>query len=73
MGAQLVRIEQLPGQDGLLLVFVRIEGGNALLGGAVFLVPQALLLQGVQVPVPGQQQGGPVTDLQILRRDGHAL
>ena len=40
---------------------------------AVLLVRQTGLLQAVQVPVPGQQQGGPVADLQVLRGDGHAL
>ena len=70
---ELVRIQELSGHDGLFLVLVRIEGGDALLGGTVFLVRQALLLQAVQIPVPGQQQRGPVTDLQILGRQRYAL
>ena len=70
---QLLRVQQLTGHDGLLLVFIGIEGGNALLGGAVLLVRQTGLLQAVQIPVPGQQQGGAVADLQILGGDGHAL
>ena len=73
MVPELFRVQQLAGHDGLLLVLVRIERGDALLGGAVLLVRQAGLLQGVQVPVPGQQQGRPVADFQVLRRDGHAL
>ncbi|CAN4040664.1 Bacterial mobilisation domain-containing protein, partial [Dysosmobacter welbionis] len=62
MVPELFRVQQLAGHDGLLLVLVRIERGDALLGGAVLLVRQAGLLQGVQVPVPGQQQGRPVAD-----------
>ena len=37
-----------------------------------FLSCQPGFLQPVQLPVPGQQQGGPVADFQILRRNGHA-
>ena len=69
---QVVGVEKLARLQGLLLVLVRVEGGDALLGGAVLLVLQALFLQGVQLPVPGQQQGGPVADLQVLRGDGDA-
>ena len=70
---ELVRIQQLAGHDGLLLVLVGVEGGDALLGGAVLLVGQAGLLQTIQIPVPGQQQRGSVADLQIFRRDGNAF
>ncbi len=73
MGAELPRIEEFPGHDGLFLELVGVEGGDALLGGAVFLVLQAGLLQAVQIPVPGQQQRGPVADFQVVRRDGNAL
>ena len=73
MGAELPRIEEFPGHDGLFLELVGVEGGDALLGGAVFFVLQAGLLQAVQIPVPGQQQGGPVADHQVVRRNGHAL
>ena len=72
MGLQVVGVQQLAGQDRLLLVLVGIEGGDALLGGAVLLVLQALLLQSVQLPVPGQQQAGPLADHQVLRGDVHA-
>ena len=70
---QMLGVQQLSGKNGLLSVLVRIEGGNALLGGAELLVGQSGLFQTVQLPMPGHQQGGPVTDHQILRSDGHAL
>ncbi|MPM53557.1 hypothetical protein SDC9_100325 [bioreactor metagenome] len=66
-------IQQFSCLHGLLLEFIRIKGGNALLRGAVFLVGKALLLQPVQQAVPRQQQRRPVADFQILRSDGHAL
>ena len=68
---QMLGVEQLSGHHRLFLVLVGIEGGDALLGGAVLLVSQPGFLQTVQLPVPGQQEGGPVADLQILRGDGH--
>ena len=58
----MLRVQQFPGQDGLLGEFIRIEGSNALLGGAKFLVGQSCVLQAVQLPVLGHQQGGPVAD-----------
>ena len=70
---ELLGVEKLPGHDRLFLVFVGVEGGDALLGGAVLLIRKALLLQVVQITVPGQQQAGPVADLQIFRGDGDAL
>ena len=73
MGAELPGVEEFPSHDGLFLELVGVEGGDTLLGGAVFLVLQAGLLQAVQIPVPGQQQGGPVADHQVVRGDGHAL
>ena len=69
---QVLGMEQFTGHNRLFLVLVGIEGGNALLGGAVLLVRQSGLLQAVQLPVPGQEQRGPVADLQVLRCDGHA-
>ena len=68
---QMLGVEQLSGHHRLFLVLVGIEGGDALLGGAVLLVGQPSFLQTVQLPVPGQQEGGPVADLQILRGNGH--
>ena len=68
---QVLGVQQLPGHHRLFLIPVGIEGGDALLGGAVFLVRQTGFLQTVQLPVPRQQQGSPVADLQILRGDGH--
>ena len=73
MGPELLGIEELSGHDGFLLELVGVEGGDALFGGAVFLVLEAGLLQTVQVPVPGQEQRGPVADFQVVRGDGHAL
>ena len=72
MGLQVVGIQQLTGLNGLFLVLVGIERSDALLGGAVHLVLQAGLLQRVQLPVPRQQQGSPMADHQILRRDADA-
>ena len=66
-------IQQFAGKNGFLGKLIRVEGGNALLGGAELLVGQSCLFQAVQLPMPGQQQGGPVTDHQILRSDGYAL
>ena len=66
-------IQQLSGQDGLLGIFVGIEGGNALLGGAELLVGQPGLLQAVHQPVPGHQKAGAVRDLQVFRSQGNAL
>ena len=73
MRHQLIGVEKLPGEHGFLLVFVGVERRDALLRGAVFLIGQPLLLQRVQVPVPGQQQAGAFTDFQILRRQCDAL
>ena len=70
---ELLRIEQLSCEDGLLLILIRIERRDALLGGAVLLVRETGLFQRIQLPVPGQQQRGSVADLQIFRRDGYAL
>ena len=70
---QLLRVVQLPGEDSLFLVLVRIERGDALPGGAVLFVGQASFLQRVQLPVPGQKQRGPVTDFQVFRADRHAF
>ena len=54
-------------------MLVGIEGGDALLGGAVLLVLQAGLLQPIQFPVPGKQQGSPVADFQVLRGNTNPL
>ena len=68
---QMLGVQQLTGLNGLLLVLISIEGSNTLLGGAVLFVCQTGLLQRIQIPVPGQQQGSAVTDLQIVGSDGH--
>ena len=70
---EIFRIVHFARQDGLFLILVRIEGGDPLFGGAVLLVPQPLLFQGVQFPVPGQQQGSTVRDQQLSGIDGNAL
>ena len=70
---QLLRVVQLPGEDGLFLVLVRIKRGDALFGGPVLFVGQASFLQRVQLPVPGQEQRGPVADFEVLRTDRHAF
>ena len=72
MGLQVLRIQKLSGLNGLFLVFIGIEGGDALLGGAVLLVLETGLLQCIQLPVPRQQQGGPVADQQVFRGNGHS-
>ena len=69
----MLRIEELARKDGLLLVFIRIKGCDALLRRTVFPGGKARLFQRVELPVPGQQQGGPVADLQVFRADGDAL
>ena len=66
-------VEQFSRQQGLFLIFVGIEGRDALLRGAVGAVLQPGLLQPVQLAVPGQQQAGPLADFQIIRRQRHAL
>ena len=73
MTLQPFRIEQLAGQDGPFLVLVGIERRNSLLGGAelLFLLPG--FLQHIQFTVPGQQQGGPFTDHQVVRGNLNAL
>ena len=53
---QTLRMQKLSCHNGFLLVFVRVEGGNALFGGTVFFVFQPGFLQLVQFPVPGKQQ-----------------
>ena len=51
---------------------VRVERRDPLLGGAVFFVLEPGFLQGVQLAMPGQKDGRPGADLQILRCDAHA-
>ena len=70
---QLFGVHQFPCQNGFLLIFIGIEGGNALLRGTVFLVLQAKLLQLVKLPVPGQKQRSPVADHQVFGGQGNAL
>ena len=73
VGFQGLPIEQLAGQEGLFLILIGIEGGDALLGGAIGMILQAGFLQAVQLAMPGQQQGGPIADAQVIRRQGDAL
>ena len=53
---QVFRIEELAGLNRLFLIFVRVEGGDSLLGRAVFFILQALFLQFIQQNVPRQHQ-----------------
>ena len=69
---QAIGIQQFTGLNGLFLVLIGVERRDALLGGAVHLVLQPRLLQRVQLPVPRQQQGGPVADHQVFRGDADA-
>ena len=73
MRTQFFRMKQLTGHDCFFLIFVGIEGRDALLGRPVLFVREARLLQRVQIPMPRHQQGCPVADLQIVRRDCHAF
>ena len=73
MPYQIVRVEQFPGLNGLLLVLVGVKRRNALFGGAVLFVLQPVLFQFVQSDMPGQHQRGTVADFQIFGRDGNAL
>ena len=66
-------VKEVAHLDARFGVLVGVEGGDALLGGAVLLICKALLFQVVQITVPGQKQAGPVADLQIFRGDGDAL
>ena len=59
---KMLRVKQLASHDGLFLIFIGIEWGNALLGGAIFLVRKASFFQTIQFPVPRQQQRCPVAD-----------
>ena len=56
MFLQMLGVEQLSGHHRLFLVLVGIEGGDALLGGAVLLVSQPGFLQTVQLPVQGSRR-----------------
>ena len=56
MADQVFRIEELAGLNRLFLIFVRVEGGDSLLGRAVFFILQALFLQFIQQNVPRQHQ-----------------
>ena len=71
MRLEVLGVEQLAGEHGLLLILVGIERRDALLGGAVLLVLEARFLQRVELAVPRQQQGGALADLQVLRCNRH--
>ncbi len=73
MGLQVLGIKQLSRHYGLLLVLVGVEGGDALLGGAVFFIGKPRFLQAVQSPVPGKQKGCPVADLQVFWGNSHTF
>ena len=67
---QLVHMAQLAHHDRLLLVFIGVDRRNAAAGGAVLGVPQALFLQAVLRLVEGEDNGRPVGDAEVFRRDG---
>ena len=73
MGLQVLGVQQLSGQHGLFGEFIRIEGGDALLGGAELLIGQPGFLQTIQITMPGHQQRGSVADFQVFGGQGHAL
>ena len=62
---QPVLVEQVADLDADLGVFVRVEGGDAALGGAKGLAAQALLLVAVLETVVGHQDLGPLRDDQV--------
>ena len=66
---QVFGVQKLSGLDGLFLIFVAVDRSNAPLGGAVGTILQTGLLQGVQVPVVGEHQGGAVGDLKVFGSD----
>ena len=70
---QLFGIEQFAGHNGLLLELIGIEGSDTLTGRTELLILQTGLFQVVQIPVPGQQQGGAVADLQVFGGQGYTL
>ena len=67
-----LQVQEVAHAQGLLHIFVRVDGGDAPAGGAELLARQAVLLQLVQQLVVGHTDGGPVADLQVFRRDGDA-
>ena len=73
VGLEVLRVEQLAEHDGLLLVLIGIDGRDAAQRGAVLLIFQAGLLQTVERAVEGEDDGGTLRDLQILRRDADAV
>ena len=72
MLAQVLGVAQLAHHDGLLLVLVGVDRRDAAQGGAVLLVLQPGLLQTVEGAVEGEDDGGAVGDLEVLRGDGNA-
>ena len=66
-------IEELSRENGLFLIFIRIERGNALFCRTEFLVRETSLLKAVQVAVPGEQERCPVADAELVGTDAYAL
>ena len=67
-----LQVQEVAHAQGLLHIFVRVNGGDAPAGGAELLARQAVLLQLIQQLVVRHTDGSLVADLQILRRDGDA-
>ena len=73
MSFKVLGIEELSGENGLFLVFIRIERGNALLCRTEFLVREACLLESVEVAMPGEKERSSVADAELVGAYGYAL
>ena len=62
---QPVLVKQVADLDADLGILVRVEGGNAALGGAKGVAPQTFLLIGILENVIGHEQLGPLGDDQV--------
>ena len=62
MDFQFLWVEEFTRKNGLLLVFVRIKGGDALLGRTVFFVSKTFFLKFIHIPVPREQKRGTIAD-----------
>ena len=69
----MIFVEEFTGEDRLLLILVRVERSDTLLGRSEFLVSQALFFQTIELSVPRKEQRCTVRDLQVLRCDRYAL
>src|SRR5699024_11181295 len=65
--AQLGGVGEVARLEGLFLVFVRVEGRDALARGAVFVRAEPPLLQRVLLLVPGQEQASAFAYHEVFR------